>query len=230
MQQGVVATRIIIKRLSTIFYSILKIFLMLNGVMMSIIVINIMKPLTEGYRANIWMMFVLMINFFIMLIFFFMLSMFIKLFICMSNENVMSQNDEDMSWIYSIIFFPLMNEINEEEFIQMIAQDSFDESNENETIPPTTEKLVNLETKWGFVLKNFELTEEKKEEKCLICANPYEYNFPLIEGCIVLTCDCSTVFHKKCLLEWFYFNEKHEEEEDKYITTCPSCRHAFSTS
>jgi hypothetical protein len=67
------------------------------------------------------------------------------------------------------------------------------------------------------------------EEECMICLQPHSVTVAPIEGSTYLMCSCSCRFHKKCILEWFYFVEKRsQEEENVMIVTCPNCRHVFS--
>ena len=161
------------------------------------------------------------------MVFFCLLSMHFKLFICMLNENLLSALDDGQSWIYSVIFFPLATEEDEEDFIRMISEQSLQNDNQNNTQPPTTENLDGLEEKWSSIWKEVDVPDEKKEEQCLICANPYTHEYPSHKGCIELACSCATMFHKKCVLEWFHFNQR-QNNIDRTIVSCPSCRHVFT--
>jgi len=76
---------------------------------------------------------------------------------------------------------------------------------------------------------NIDSTIENNEEECMICLQPHSVTVAPIEGSTYLMCSCSCRFHKKCILEWFYFVEKRsQEEENVMIVTCPNCRHVFS--
>ena len=78
-------------------------------------------------------------------------------------------------------------------------------------------------------LNNIDSTIENNEEECMICLQPHSVTVAPIEGSTYLMCSCSCRFHKKCILEWFYFVEKRsQEEENVMIVTCPNCRHVFS--
>jgi hypothetical protein len=170
------------------------------------------------------------INFWIMMIFFCLLSMFIKLFICMVNQDLLNALDSEYSWIFSVIFFPLISEEDEEEFVQLISQQSFETDEQDNTQPPTTEDLTEHETRWQKIWKDAQIPNEKKEEACLICANLYSHEYPSHKGCVELTCSCATLFHKKCVLEWFHFNQRQDQtDETKHIVSCPSCRHVFTS-
>jgi len=70
---------------------------------------------------------------------------------------------------------------------------------------------------------------DSNEEECMICLQPHSVTVVPIEGSTYLRCSCSCRFHKKCILEWFYFVEKRsQEEENVMMVTCPNCRHVFS--
>lgn len=135
--------------------------------------------------------------------------------------------DENQSWIFSVIFFPLVSEENEDDFIQLVSQQSFE--NEERTVQaPNTERLNEMETTWKTIWKEKSIPEEKKQDPCLICANAYSHDYPSHQGCIELEC-CSILLHKKCVLEWFHFNEKQDQQDtSKKIVSCPSCRYVFT--
>ena len=72
-------------------------------------------------------------------------------------------------------------------------------------------------------------TTTSTEDDCMICLQPHSVMVLPIEGSTYLTCSCSCRFHKKCILEWFYFVEKQsQEDENVMMVTCPNCRHVFS--
>jgi len=226
MQQAV---GLMVKKLSVIFYCIFKVFIILNmlllGLSMYIMIIS-----RSGIGTLLFIVF--FTNFWIMLIFFCLLSMYIKLFICMINQDLLNALDNEYSWIFSLIFFPLISEEDEEEFVRLISQQSFETDNQeqNNTQPPTTERLEELETRWEKIWKEAHIPEEKKEEICLICANVYPHEYPSHKGCVELVCSCATIFHKKCVLEWFHFNQKEDQnDETRSIVSCPSCRHVFTS-
>jgi hypothetical protein len=146
----------------------------------------------------------------------------------MINEDVLNSLDDEHSWIFSVIFFPLISEENESDFMNLIFQQSFEEENTPSTTqPPTTENLSALETKWENIFK--EKPVVVSDELCLICANAYTHEYPSHKGCVELACSCATIFHKKCVLEWFHFSQKQDQtDETKFIVSCPSCRHIFT--
>lgn len=221
-QSSPVALSLIVKKLSLIFYCVFKVFMLLNMFLLGFILY--MMFITHSGIAYFFFI-IFCFNFGIMLIFFFLLSMYIKLFICMIHDDLLTL-DENQSWILSVIFFPLVTEESEDDFLQFVTQQSFEQEEPN-TPPPTTERMDQLETKWKSIWKDEIIPEEKKQETCLICANLYTHEYPSHQGCIGLGC-CSVLHHKKCVLEWFHFNEKQEEE--KWTVSCPSCRHVFTTS
>lgn len=220
------AIGIMVKKLSIIFYCIFKVFMILNMILLGLSM-YIMIVSKSGIGTFLFIVF--FVNFWIMMIFFCLLSMYIKLFICMVNEDLLNSLDTENSWIFSVIFFPLVSEEDEEEFVQLLSQQSFETDNqEQNTQPPTTERLIELETKWKTIWKDVQIPDEKKDETCLICANSYTHEYPSHKGCVELVCSCSTLFHKKCVLEWFHFNQKQDQnDETKSIVSCPSCRHVF---
>lgn len=220
------AIGMMVKRLALIFYCIFKVFTILNMILLGLS-LYIMLVVKNGVGTFLFIVF--FVNFWIMMIFFCLLSMYIKLFICMMNENLLNALDDDYSWVFSVIFFPLVSEGHEEEFIELISQQSLDESQEQPTQPPTTDNLQELESKWKPIYKEVQVPENKKQEMCLICANLYTHEYPAHKGCVELVCSCATLFHKKCVLEWFHFNQKiDQDDETKMIVSCPSCRHVFS--
>ena len=146
-----IAVSLMVKKLSVIFYCIFKIFMILN---MILIGLSLYIMLISKSGVGTFLFIVFFINFWIMLIFFCLLSMYIKLFICMINEDVLNSLDDEHSWIFSVIFFPLISEENESDFMNLIFQQSFEEENTPSTTqPPTTENLSALETKWENIFK-----------------------------------------------------------------------------
>ena len=220
-----IAISMMVKKLSLIFYCIFKVFMLLNMVLLGLM-LYVMLVARNGVGTFLFIVF--FVNFWIMIIFFCLLSMYIKLFICMMNEDLLDALDTEYSWVFSVIFFPLTSEQDEDEFVELISQQSLSDSQEQPTQPPTTERLNELETKWHDIWKDIDVPDDKKEETCLVCANTYIYEYPSHKGCITLTCSCATLFHKKCVLEWFHFNQKPDQNDDtKTIVSCPSCRHVF---
>lgn len=227
MQRHVAIQRMV-KKLALIFYGVFRVFMFLNMLLLGLS-LYIMVIAKNGVGTFLFIVF--FVNFWIMMTFFCLLSMFIKLFICMIHEDALNTLDEDYSWVLSVIFFPLLSEGDEGDFIQAVALHSFDEDEQTTTQPPTTDRLCELETKWNTIWKDSPPPDEKKEDPCLICAHPYSHQYPTHQGCVELTCSCATLFHKKCVLEWFHFNEKPDQnDESKSIVSCPSCRHVFTTS
>lgn len=224
MRQNV-AINLMVKKLSIIFYCIFKVFMFLN---MGLLGLSLYVMLVSRSNIGTFLFVIFFINFWIMMVFFCLLSMCIKLFICMVHEDLLNTLDDGYSWMSAVIFFPLISEEDEQDFVQMISLQSLQEDQEQNTQPPTTEHLSGLESKWKTVWKEIKVPDEKKEEQCLICSNPYTHEFPYHKGCIELTCSCATLFHKKCVLEWFHFNERQDQtDETKTVVSCPSCRHVF---
>lgn len=222
-QQNNVALHLIVKKLSLIFYCVFKVFMFLNIFLLGL---TLYVMLISKSGIGIFLFIIFFINFWIMLIFFCLLSMYIKLFICMIHDDLLSL-DENQSWIFSVIFFPLVSEENEDDFIQLVSQQSF-ENEERNVQAPNGERLNELETTWKTIWKELSIPEEKQQEPCLICANAYSHEYPSHQGCIKLEC-CSILLHKKCVLEWFHFNEKQEDDSSKKNVSCPSCRNLFTT-
>lgn len=221
-----VAINLMVKKLALIFYTIFKVFLILNMILLGLS-LYIMLISKSGIGTFLFIVF--FVNFWVMMIFFCLLSMYIKLFICMIHEDIFNTLDDEHSWLFSVIFFPLISEEDENDFIQTITQQSFEENLEQPTQPPNTDRLQELETKWNSIWKEIAPPDDKKDDPCLICANPYTHQYPSHQGCIELTCSCATLFHKKCVLEWFHFNQKEDQtDETKLIVSCPSCRHVFT--
>lgn len=225
MEQRRVVVQLLVKKLASIFYSIFRVFMTLN---LFILGLTFYIMIATGSGVGVFLFIVFFVNFWSMLIFFGFLSMCVKLFICMLYEDVMVL-DENYSWIMPIVFFPLVSEETEDDFVQLIAQQSMD-TQEPTRDTPTTEKLDGLENRWGSIWQDIIPTEDKMADQCLICSNSYDHVFPSHTGCISIGC-CSNMFHKKCLLEWLYFSEKQQQEdESKWMVSCPSCRHVFVQS
>ena len=224
MQQHV-ALDIVVKKLAIIFYCVFKVFLLLNTILLAFSLYTMILYRNIVFVAIFLLFFT---NFWVMMVFFFLLSMYIKLFLCMIQEEFSFHDRINESWLLSIIFFPLVSEEQEEDFLQYVSQQSFDEQQERIVNPPTTTDMEGVETRWKQVVKEvgIDRVEDKKQEPCLICANPYEFEYPCCKGWIELEC-CPVIYHKKCVLEWFHFNQK-QNHEDKWTVSCPSCRHLFS--
>lgn len=211
--------QLVIKRLSVLFYSIFKVFLILNLILLALSLYNIK---TDHGSNFLFVMFLM--NFWIMMLIFSILSMYIKLFLCVLHQDMVGDNS-----LYSIIFFPLVSEEDEDEFIRLISQQSFEEdqppsSSPTATQPPTIDRLNELETRWKHVWNTH---PPVLSTECLICSHPQHFEHPTHKGCVRINC-CPSVLHKKCILEWFHFCEKTDQhDETKYMVSCPSCRHIF---
>lgn len=221
--QPSVATQNVLKKLSSIFYCVFKIFMILNSILLGLS-IYIMLMARNGIGTFFFIVF--FINFWIMMIFFWLLSMFVKLFLCMTHDDVLNLSDDHQAWLYSIIFFPLINEENEEDFLLYVSQQSFQQDQTERTVQtPTTEHLDKMESSWKQTFE--EMSSVPDTETCLICSHFYTHSYPTHQGCVKVSC-CSTLLHKKCLLEWFHFNERSDQtDEEKKVISCPSCRHVF---
>ena len=123
---------------------------------------------------------------------------------------------------------------NTDEDILAVVDESLQLSSQSEIQrrrdPPNEEKLRQMETYWSSHFIAYSATQEDEEvENCMVCLQSNSVMVPPIRGSVSLTCQCGSVFHKKCILEWFYFVEKHsQEEEEMMIVTCPNCRHVFT--
>lgn len=214
---------ILIRRLSSLFYNVLKTFIFLNGMMIAMAVYNIFTSNIGSLRTSFWIFCMITINFWVMIMFFFLVSACIK--ICILVVASLSQDNTELLGQ----LFPLSIPIGQDEDeLETVLNESLNTSPPSRT-SPTLDKLLKAELKWGFSMKP-ETTPYSNDEKCLICANNLDYNFPGIVGCVSLSCSCDTIFHKKCLLEWFHFNETERTDTEPSMVTCPSCRHAFTES
>lgn len=207
---------LVIKRLSVLFYSVFKVFLVLNMILLALSIYNV-----NTYHGNNYLFLMFLMNFWIMMLIFSILSMYIKLFICVLHQDLIGDNS-----LYSIIFFPLISEEDEEEFIRLVSQQSFEQEQEQtSTQPPTDDRLNELEIKWNNV---WTVVSTDLSMECSICSHPQLFEHPTHKGCVRLSC-CPSILHKKCVLEWFHFCEKIDQnDESKYIVSCPSCRHIFT--
>lgn len=209
---------IVVNRLSSIFYGTFKVFLTLNGIILLLSIYNMCGSSITGLRTNFWITCILIINFWVMMVFFFLLSLCFKFIFLLIEQN---HEGENRSLLNSILLFPLIGD--DEEILQTILQESTN-TEQASRASPTSDKLISINLKWGFCMET-KAVVENDDNKCLICTNNLSHNFPEFQGCVSLQCNCDTIFHKKCILEWFHFNET---DTDTPVVTCPSCRHAFT--
>ena len=151
-----------------------------------------------------------------------------------NNDNTSSLSPLSPSWVVVPLSFMVRH--NDEEVLAVIDEslhlsNSFSSRRRD---PPNEEKLRETERLWSDAFSNpiSNSNHNISEDECMICLQPSSTIVrPIegIEGITTLQCSCSSLFHKKCILEWFYFVEKpSEENEGQFVVTCPSCRHVFS--
>lgn len=202
-----------LKKVSQIFLGIVKCFVGFNFFMLGFAIYNMIQSPDKMFRTHFWLFLLFLGNFWLMLFFLLVLSLCMK--ICMLSYE---PNLQDIPRLWPLLHSFLTGEEESEEDI--IAHLTLMESEEDNRSPPTNDQLLNLEVKWMTFLIPFEGEIPVENDKCIICLQSLENNV------IRLGCDCRNLFHKKCVLEWFYFNEK-EEEGGKKKVSCPSCRHFF---
>lgn len=229
--EDIAASSPMVNKISIIFYNVFKTFIMIECIMMGVSILNIVRSEGTEFRSYFWVFCVLLLNFWIMMIFFFLLSMCMKICLFITTRSSLDVTEEN-TLLQSMLLFPLFSfdYRSEEELIEAVMNESM---NPTETIPPrnppTLDKLLKTELDWGFCARPvIPITTQQKEEKCLICLHDMTHGFPSISGVVSLSCMCSTLFHKKCLLEWFYFNEKQASDTEPAQVSCPSCRHVFT--
>jgi hypothetical protein len=216
-----------IHKITRMFYNLFRVFVGINLVMIVCAIMNVIQSNQTTFRMNFWFFCILVMNFWIMMILFFLVSISIKFSIVMSVDP--SALDENMGWIQTMIVFPLMPSYDDnDEVIRLVMEESINTPAPSRSAP-ASERLLKMEVKWGRAFRMYEdMSDEQKKEKCLICLQDMEHVFPTMAGVSVLTCNCNTLFHKKCILEWFHFNEKDATEAEPSTVSCPSCRHLFS--
>lgn len=216
---------LVVARISQLFLSFFKLFLFLNGGMLFLAVYN-MYHSTENPRFMFCNLCMLTMNFWMMMLLFFMVVLCLKVCLIMNYTPEALQNN---SWLQHIILFPFVENggimVGDEEMMQMAMQESMN-ADANTRSPPTLDKLLSTDLKWGFCMNPIQDPDLSLE--CLICSNKLEHTFPNIAGCVKLSCTCGTSFHRKCVLEWFHFNEIEATDTEPSRVTCPSCRHAFT--
>ena len=219
----------IVRRLSVLFQGIFRIFLFINGIMIGISVLNVIQSSSLHFRTHFWIFFILMVQFWMMVLIFFLLSVGLKVCLYVASGQT---GEENIEWMQALMLFPLREE-GEEEIYQMMVQESMHTSAPPARNAPTMDKLLKMDLDWGsHVRPLLQLSDAQKEEKCLICLQAMDHVMPTpsIQGVVHLTCTCNTLFHKKCILEWFHFNEKDAQGEEPRQVTCPSCRHVFTAT
>lgn len=217
--------QIMIHKITKMIYNLFRVFIGINLVMIVFAIFNVIQSNQTTFRSNFWFFCILLMNFWIMMIFFFLLSISIKFSVVMSVDP--STLEENMGWIQTMIVFPLVPAYDDE-ILAMVMEESVNTPPPSRTTP-AADRLLKMEVKWGDTFRMCEeLSEEQKKEKCLICLQDMDHIFPTMVGVSVLTCNCDTMFHKKCILEWFHFNEKDATSSDPSTVSCPSCRHVFT--
>jgi len=222
----------IMRKMSSMLFSVFRSFLIINAIIMVIAITNVVQSEGTAFRGNFWMFCMLIFNFWMMVIFFFLISMCMKMCIfSMSPPSYIEENAE--VFFQNLLMFPMMiDEVYYDEDSMFVAatNESMRASPSSPTrSPPTLDRLMAMELKWGFCsLPIVATTSAEKEEKCLICLQDMTHSYATFQGIISLSCHCNTLFHKKCILEWFHFNEKEASDTEPSLVTCPSCRHAFT--
>lgn len=215
-------TQAMIRRLAFLYQTIFRTFLFMNGIMIGVAVLNIIQSSSLHFRIYFWFFFYMMIQFWIMMLLFFFLSVSLKVCIHMISAQ---SGEENADWVRMLMIFP---EEREEELYQMMAHESLQTTTTPVRNAPTMDKLLKMDLDWGSYIRPLEqLTDPQKDEKCLICLQTMEQPTPTIQGVVRLACACQTLFHKKCILEWFHFNAKDADDDGPGQVTCPSCRHVF---
>lgn len=217
--------QVMIHKITKMFYNLFRIFVGINFIMIICAIFNVIQSNQMTFRSNFWFFCILLMNFWIMMIFFLIASMSIKFSVIMSIDP--TTLEDNMGWIQTMIVFPIVPAYDDE-VMEMVMEESINTPPPSRTTP-ATDRLLSMEVKWGDAFRmHEELSEEQKKEKCLICLQDMDHVFPTATGVSVLTCNCDTMFHKKCILEWFHFNEKDATSSDPSTVSCPSCRHVFS--
>jgi hypothetical protein len=215
----------IIQRLLSLFQGILRVFLFLNGIMVGIAMINIFQSPGSHFRIYFWMFFFIILQFWTMTLLYFFISVSIRVSLYIISSSI--NGDNPLELVQTIFAFPLRQDGEEDIVFQMITNESLHDTSPRR-VAPTMDRLLKMELDWGsHILSVDQSTYAQSEEKCLICLHDMNHLFPRIPGVIQLSCACNTLFHKKCILEWFHFNAKESEQTDAYQVTCPSCRHVF---
>jgi len=231
MTQEDMAATPMVRKISMVFYSVFKTFIMIEGIMVGVSILNIVRSNGTEFRTYFWVFCVLLLNFWIMMIFFFLLSMCMKICLFVVTRSSLDVVEEN-SLLQSMLLLPLFSfeYTSEEEIIEAVMNESMHQTETTRPRnPPTLDKLLKIELDWGFCARTVvPITTQQKEEKCLICLHDMTHVYANVPGVVSPTCQCSTLFHKKCLLEWFYFNEQEATDTESSQVTCPSCRHVFT--
>jgi len=217
-----------VRKISVMFHGIFRTFITIQGIMMGISMFNILRSEAKEIRMNFWVFCILFMNFWIMMIFFMLLSICMKICIHVATQSGSLDLLEGVMMFPMFMFSSYDGEETEEEMVETVMNASMNASTTPPRNPPTLDKLLMMEVRWGSYAPTVQPTEEQKEETCLICLHEISFSYPTTSGVVEPSCRCATLFHKKCLLEWFYFNEKDATTTDPAQVTCPSCRHVFT--
>lgn len=215
---------LVVARISQLFMSLFRLFLFLNGGMLMFAVCSLFQA-KENWRVMFFNLCMVTLNFWMMLLLFFMVSICLKVCLVMHYS---PESLENSSWLQQILFFPFADSVlmvDEEDAVQM-AMDASMQEESNRRTPPTLDKLLGTDLKWGYCMTP--VISPDASQECLICSNKMDHVFPNIAGCVRLSCTCGTIFHRKCVLEWFHFNETDATDTEPSRVTCPSCRHVFT--
>lgn len=224
---------IAMQKIGKLVSSIFKVFLAINLIMIIVSIVNVVGASGEGFRTHFLFFCIIVINFWIMMIFFFLMTLCMKFSIIhtLSATPEPVPRDRFLSWMMTFSVFPMTETITTDgDVLNIVLNESFQMQENTRREPPTLEKLLHADLKWGSVMTPFVPTDEHADDTCLICLHTMDHIISNLPGVVVLSCQCQTRFHKKCVLEWFYFSEKENHETHQNTTTCPSCRHVFTHS
>ena len=222
------------QKIGKLVSSIFKVFLAINLVMIVVSIVNVVGASSDGFRTNFLFFCIIVINFWIMMIFFFLMTLCMKFSVIhtLSTTADPVPHERFLSWIMTFSVFPMTETTTEGDVLNIVLNESFQmtsqEQHSTRREPPTLEKLLHADLKWGSVMTPCVPTEEQADDPCLICLHTMDHMISNLPGVVVLSCQCQTRFHKKCVLEWFYFSEKETNDTHERTTTCPSCRHVFT--
>lgn len=221
----------LVRKMATVFSNVYNGFIIVNMILFCVSVLNVLQSDGKTFRMHFWFFCVMSVYFWMILILFLLLSICMRMVLyLLSHMPTSDQNSEQL--MESILAFPFMMDLtlSEEELIDAVANESLmSPPTAVVRTPPTLDKLLRVEIRWGIVLRTVSAERlVETEDKCLICLQDMRHVFPMMPGVVMLMCSCETMYHKKCIIEWFYFNENEASGTEPALITCPSCRHAFT--
>jgi len=192
--------------------------------------------LSVSIKLSCYFFLSLVIQFLILFFLFGIYILFGKLFRLLAMEDPVNlssrdgQQQQHPAWLQQITDF-------------LFQQTSSFSSSTSTRTPPTMEQLQHMEQCWTHTFETDSVPSssspsvntEESITTCLICLQvdaPSSAHLPSsMKTRLPLKCQCQQIFHKKCILEWFYFGERESEtDRGRYVVTCPSCRHVFTRS